>query len=156
MQTLIKGYTFSLTEPFHPGTVITKGEAQALNKLRVENIANNLRELVNKAVATLEPGEMLSQEKLAEIQAEITRYDLGYQFLERHSPRTRLGAIEQEARAVARERIEAQARRDGAELTEEQIEQLVGETEGLPAVQEEARLRVSARRRVTSEGLDSL
>ncbi len=156
MQIRIKSYTFSLSEPFQPGTVITKAEAQALNDLRSENIQNNLRKAVADAVAVLGPDELLSQEALAELQAKFTAYDNSYTFTERHTPKPRLGDIEAEARAVARERVEVLARRVGETLSEADVDAAVAEMAGLPAIVEEARMRVSARRRVLGEGLDSL
>lgn len=156
MQTRIKGYTFTISEPFQSGTIITKGEAQALNDLRVENIANNLRKLVNDQVALLAPGAQLSETVLAELQAKFTEYDQNYRFLEKHVPRPRLGDIEEEARALARERAEEQARQAGQVLTEEELEALGAEMEKLPAIREEARERVAAKRRVLAEAIEDL
>ncbi len=155
MQTRIKSYTFAISEPYQAGTIITKGEAQALNTLRLENIANNMRELVNREI-TLAGAELLSKETLAALQAKFTEYDHGYQFLEKSSPRFKPGDIDQEARVIARERVEAQLRQIGSTLDEERMEAAIAENEKLPGVQEEARLRVSARRRVISDGLESL
>ena len=156
MQTRIKGYTFTISEPFQPGCVITKGEAQALNNLRVENIANSLRDRVDEAVAQLAPGEILSQATLDSIQARITAYDIAYQFLEKHQPRVRLGDIEAAAREVARERVEAAQRAQELQLSEEELEAQVLANEGLPAVLEEARVRVAARRKALTESLSDL
>lgn len=156
MQTRIKGYTFTLSEPFQAGTVITKGEAQALNDLRVENIANNLRKLVNDELALLPEGTMIAQHRLDEIQARIGEYDRGYQFLEKHTPRDRPGDIEREARAIAQDRVEQQVRAAEASLSEEQLEAAVAEMEKLPSVREEARERVAARRRGLAESLADL
>lgn len=161
MHTRIAGYTFTISEPFQAGTVITKGEAQALNTLRLENIANNLRKLIAKAQAGLSPADdgIIPAQVLEAIQAEITQYDLAYQFLEKNNSRSKLGDIEEEARVIARERIEAMARQEGLSeppYSVEQLDQLVLEQAELPAIKEEARMRVSARRRVLGEGLESL
>lgn len=157
MQIRIKSYTFHLSTPYQAGTVITKGEAQALNNLRVENIQNNLRKLVTDACAGLAQDELLSPQTLAEIQAKFTEYDSKYQFAEKIGLKARLGEIEEEAREVARERVEASFRHDGSALPAEDIvELMVIDQAELPNIKEEARMRVSARRRVFSEGLDSL
>lgn len=156
MQTRIKGYTFTLAEPFAEGTVITKGEAQALNGLRIENISNNLRKLINDELAGLPEGQQISQCRLDEIQARISEYDLGYKFLEKHQPMVRVSDTEAEALAIARERVEAQLRQLGSSLEEEQMEAAVAANARLPAVQEEARERVQARRRALGEALADL
>ncbi len=156
MQIRIKGYTFNLSEPFQPGTVITKGEAQALNDLRSENIQNNTRKLVAEATATLAEGELLSQDTLAQIQSKITQYDQGYSFLEKHQPRPRVGDIEAEARQVALEIVEAAARREGITLSESELEQHVAQRATLPLVIEAARDRVAVKRRAMAGGLDAL
>lgn len=154
--TRIKGYTFHISDPFHPGTVITKGEAQALNELRVENIANNLRGMVARALEGLAPGELLSQEKLAELQTAITRYDHGYVFVEKQQLRPRLGDLETEALAVGREVVLAALRREGVEVDEEEIDRLTEQKASDPQVQATARERVAAKRRALSGGLDTL
>jgi len=153
MKIRIKGYTFTLSEPFQAGTVINKAEAQALNSLRSENIQNNLRSMVEKAGAGLGPNELIPTETLVEIQAKLTEYDLAYQFAEKKQPRSRLGDIEEEARVIARERVQIELNRDelgGASWTEEQIEFQVNQYAELPAVIEEARQRVQARRSALS------
>lgn len=152
----IKGYTFSLSVPYSEGSVLTKGEAQALNALRIENICNNLRDLVNKAIGVLPEGELLSEATIAEIQAAFTKYDQGYTFAEKHIPRPKKGLLESEAQLVAEERVDAEARRLGRELSELEREQLVEEYIELPAVKDEARARASAKARASTESLESL
>lgn len=144
MQIRIKGYTFRLSEPFQPGTVITKAEAQALNDLRAENIQNNFRKLVNAATAGLPPEHLLEQDAIRQLQEKLTEYDVGYQFLEKPGTRARLGDIEAEARVIAKGREES--------ATETRLSELA-ETE---EVLEEARKRVMARRRALSGGLADL
>lgn len=156
MHIRIKGYTFQLTEPYTQGTVLTKGEAQALNILRAENIQNNLRSAVVEALSGLEPNELLPAEVLATLQTTMTKYDLSYQFLEKHSQRPKRGDIELAIREVAEERVMSQSRQAGLELPPETFESEVGLMEQLPAVIEEARARVSARRRATTGSLADL
>lgn len=158
MSIRIKGYSFQLSAPYGAGTVLTRGEAQALNNLRAENIQNNIRKLVVDATAELLPGQLLEPGKLAELQAKITQYDRGYQFLEKHSPKPRVGEIELETRAVAQERVEAALRAEGLEdsTSPAELEELIQAQLELPAVIEEARARVATRHRVLSEGLGDL
>lgn len=157
MQIRIKGYTFTLSEPFSAGVVITKGEAQALNALRAENIQNNLRELVNAELAVLGHGELIPAGKLVEIQSKLTSYDQGYQFVEKHSSKLRIGDIEVEARAIALERVEEQLRvAEHDPLVGEELDRQVAAMAGLPSVIEEARVRVAAKRRALNDGLADL
>ena len=150
MKIRMKGYTFNLSEPFQAGTVISKAEAQALNALRSENIQNNLRVLVDRAAAELPENTLLSTETLAELQAKLTEYDHKYQFVERHQSRGRVGDIEAEAAQIARERVMAEMALAEVEWEEPQIAAQVAQYEGLPAVIEEARQRVQAKRSVLS------
>lgn len=155
MQVRMKGYTFSLSTPYEPGHRLTPGEAKALNDLRLENIQNNFRHKINAQIARLEPGQLLAQHVLDELQAELSAYDADYKFNEK-STRSRMGDIEREARAIARERVLAQATLHDLQLTDEFIAVLIEQDCKLPAVIEEARNRVAARRAALSAGLESL
>lgn len=154
----IKGYSFQLSAPYREGTVLTRGEAQAMNSLRTENIQNNVRKLIIDATAELLPGQLLSQETLEALQAKITQYDRNYTFQEKHTPKPRVGEIEQETLTVAQERVESGLRAADKEelIGTAEYERLVQIQLDLPAVLEEARARVAARRQVLSESLSDL
>ena len=99
MKTTIQGYSFDITEPYEVGAKMGAIEAKALNQLRAENIGNNQRKAVQAAIEkqpqvpvrdangnarvdadgkpVTEP-ERLSDEQLAELQAELTGYDEEY------------------------------------------------------------------------------
>lgn len=157
MQTVrIKGYPFQFSTPFQAGTVLTKGEAQALNQLRLENVTNNLRDEVKKQVELLEDGELLSTAALTELQTRFTKYDREYQFLEKHIPRPRKGLLETEAMLVASERVDVEAAQSGRELSDEERTALVKELVLLPAVLEEARERAGARQAALRSSLSDL
>lgn len=157
MHIRIKGYTFQITEPFQAGTVLTKGEAQALNGLRAENIQNNLREIVGEETAKLGQGELLPQGTLDSLQLRLTSYDLGYQFVEKHTPRPRKGDIEAEARSIAEEQVASQYRQAGViAWTLEALEADISTMEKLPAVLEEARARVTAKRAAMQGNIEDL
>lgn len=145
----MKGYTFTLSAPYAEGHSLTSAEAQALNDLRTENIGNNFRSRVNEQIGRLAPGELLPQNILDGLIAELAVYDAAYQFAEK-SGRSKLGDIEREIQAVAKERAEAQAEAPS------QLAELIAEFIGLPAVLEEARSRVAARRSALAGGMDSL
>lgn len=152
----IKHYQFTLSEPFAPGHQLTGAEAQALNALRAENIRNNFAKRVDKAIAVLLPGEVLSAEALRELQVVLGTYDSGYGFVGKHEPRLKLSALEVEIRAVAQERVEEQARGLGKDLDSSELESLVGQMASVPGVQEEARLRLQERMKVTVGSLEDL
>jgi hypothetical protein len=156
MQIRIKGYSFLLSEPFRAGSVLTRGEAQALNGLRVENIQNNTRKWVAEATEGLPEGTLLSQEALAVLQARLTEYDLSYQFLERVEARAKKGDLEQALREVALEKAQSEGRASGLDLSETEIEELARNYETLPAVIEEARARAAARRQAAIGSLEDL
>lgn len=156
MQIRIQGYQFEVSEPYEPGQAINLGEAQALNQLRSENIMDNLRKVVRERQDLLPPGHLLSQLDLAELQAIISRYDSVYQFAEKHRPRPKLGAIETEARRVAQERAEAQVRQLGRDASAAEIEARVVALLADPSIQDEARRRVAAQRRVVGSLADLL
>lgn len=145
----IKGYSFSLSNPYTEGHSLTAAEAQALNKLREENISNNFRSQVNEQVSRLAPGELLAQSVLDSLQQALTAYDELYQF-NMKAGRNRLGDIDKEILAVARERAIYQAGPDA------DLQPLIDEFVKLPAVIEEARNRVAAARSAIADGLESL
>lgn len=157
MQVRIKGYAFSLAEPYAEGHRLTASEAKAVNDLRAENIQNNFRSKVNAAVANLAPGELLPQAVIDGLKAELADYDQKYTFAEKVG-RSRLGDLEQAALAVAAERVQAQLIATGSQhsIISEEAQKLIAETALLPAVVEEARARVTARRSALSGGMESL
>jgi hypothetical protein len=156
MQIRIRSYPFTLAEPFRAGTVLTKGEAQALNALRAENIRNNVARVVHEAIAVLPEGTLLASETLAQLQARITQYDLSYQFLERHEPKARPGAIEAEARAIAQDGVLARRRQAGETLEGPEAEAEIDFASQSDAVLALARARVEARARVSASALEEL
>ena len=114
MKTTIQGYSFDITEPYKEGDKMGAIEAKALNQLRAENIGNNLRKAV-QAVIEKQPQvsskdengnvktelERLSDEQLAELQAELTSYDEEYTLDMARGGRT-TDPVEKMARDIAR------------------------------------------------------
>jgi hypothetical protein len=154
MKIRIRQYQFEVSEPFAGGQEITRADRQALDRLRAENIRNNVVKVVEEVTALLAPGQLLSQDALGELQRRIDRYDQGYKFLERHEPRGKPGLIEAEIRRVAEERCEAQFR--GVHATEEMRQARLVTLERDDGVVEEARRRVEEQARVAAESLDGL
>jgi len=122
MKTTIQGYTFDVTEPYGAGAKIGDVEARALNQLRAENIGNNQRKVVQAMIEkqpkvpvkdengnvkvdangdSVTEHERLSDEQLAELQADLTNYDEGYTLDMARGGRT-TDPVEKMARDIAR------------------------------------------------------
>lgn len=89
----ISGEAFEVSAPYVPGHVLNEAEAKVLNQTRAENIGNNFRAAVKKA---LETGN------LAEVKAQIAEYDSKYEFSMTQA-RTPIDPIEAEAIKIAKE-----------------------------------------------------
>jgi hypothetical protein len=73
----IAGVTFSVSQPYSAGHVITEAEAKALNQVRAENIRNNMASKVKAAMeGTAKEGEP-TRDTIAQAVAE---YDASYVF----------------------------------------------------------------------------
>lgn len=155
MQVRIKGYAFQLAAPYAEGDRLTKGEAQALNGLRAENVQNNLRRLVNEAVA-LAGDRLLTPTEILSIQSQISEYDAGYTFGERTAAPPRRGDLELAAREIATETVAQRLREQGVDASPEEVEELVAQVASTPAVLEAAHARATAKRKALVDSLNEL
>lgn len=151
----ISKYQFEVSDPYSAGSVLTEGEAAALNALRAENIRNNCMGWVSAEKEELSAGELLPSDVLSVLQTRFTEYDQQYIFGARRQNR-RLGLIEAEVERVAKEFAEAQARGQGRELSDSELAEMLPQVQRLREVQEEARRRVAERERVVAASLESL
>lgn len=142
----IQGYTFTIPQPFATGHACSEGEAQALNGLYSENIANNLRDEVKKVVELLGPGEVLSAQAEAHLQGKFDTYAANYQFQAKHVSRHAKGIIEAEALQLAKEKLEAELQ-GVPPLSLEDFALKVTSYSQLPAIREAARERAGAKSR---------
>jgi hypothetical protein len=153
----IRQYSFTLAPRYSAGTVLTAGEAQALNGLMVENIRNNVDQWVASEVAALPAGTLLPAETITALQRRISDYQQQYQFNERRGAgRPRAGAIELEARQLALMRI---SEREGIVVGDISVEQFASSIDELledPSLQAEARDRVAIREAAVQRSLDDL
>jgi len=92
----IAGVAFDVTAPYLAGHVLNEAEAKVLNQTRAENIGNNFRVDVKKAI---EAGDEAS---LAAVRAALAQYDADYQF-SMTTARTPIDPIEAEAQKIAKE-----------------------------------------------------
>lgn len=158
MKIRIGQYAFGVGSPYYGGYQLGPQEADALNGLRAENIRNNVKRWVDKAQEGLPAGELLGPEALAALQDRVAEYAQGYVFGEKREPKggIRKTTFEQELRAVARERVETQARQQEVHLGEEELEAAIEAQMKLAQVVEEARRRVSKRIEIAKAALQEL
>lgn len=93
----ISGEAFEVSAPYVPGHVLNEAEAKVLNQTRAENIGNNFRAAVKKA---------LEEGKIDEVRAAIADYDSKYEF-SMTTARTPIDPIEAEAIKIAKEVVKA-------------------------------------------------
>lgn len=89
----ISGQPFEISAPYTAGHVLTEAEAKSLNQTRAENIGNNFRTAVKKAI---------DENKLDEVKDAIAKYDAEYAFSMTQA-RTPIDPLEAEAFKIAKE-----------------------------------------------------
>lgn len=99
-QISISGQLFDVSAPYAEGHVLTAAEAKVLNQTRAENIGNNFRADVKKAV---ESGD---EAAIAAVRQALAEYDANYQFSMTQA-RTPIDPIEAEAFKIAKEVVRA-------------------------------------------------
>lgn len=155
MQITIQAYSFQLSEPFQPGQVLGEAEAQALNRFRAETMRSTIARWVKTAGTGA--GELISTGDLERLQVRVGELDARFCFqFQSEGLGAKPGTIQAEARAIAIERVESEARRANVAMSLAAFEEMVGKVLELPAVQEEARKRLAVRLGVTSVALEDL
>lgn len=98
---IIDGESFSVSQPYSAGHVLTDIEARVLNQVRSENIGNNMRSAVKDAKEKKDKGDSTDFDKLAAI---VAAYDAEYTFATPGSgPSRKLDPLEREAISLAKE-----------------------------------------------------
>lgn len=154
-------HQFGFHSRYQAGHPCTPAEAAALDRLRVEHVRHNLRQLFARECATLLPGEVLGEAALARLQQQVEQYAERYEFPLVHpdgasAAAPRQSTLVRELHEVATEVVEAQARQQGLELGPDELERGVAAAMELPAVQREARKRLEVRAAVAAEALEDL
>ena len=108
----IQGVVVSITQPYAEGHTVTAAEAKALNQVRAENIGNNMRARIKKALEEADGDVAAIQES---VQADVSEYDANYEFTLASvgGGSTRMDPIEKEARKIANSLIMAKLREMG-------------------------------------------
>lgn len=123
---IIAGETFTVSQPYAAGHVLTEVEAKVLNQVRAENIGNNLRETIKEALELREKGDTSKYDALAQT---VAAYDAEYTFSMGGGGggATRLDPVEREAKSLAESYVREDLRKKGRKwnqvpegLTEEQ------------------------------------
>jgi hypothetical protein len=114
---LIAGESFTISQPYLEGHVLTAAEAKTLNQVRSENIGNNMRTQVKEALEAKEAGDSSKYDALA---AAVAQYDAEYTFAMGGSgvSTRRLDPVEREARAIATDLIRADLAAKGRKITQ--------------------------------------
>lgn len=112
---LIDGESFSISQPYEPGHVLTEAEAKTLNQTRSENIGNNLRSAVKDAKEARDNPEKPDSTAFDGLIALVAKYDQDYNFsMGGGGGSTRkLDPIEREAKSLATEYIKADLAKKG-------------------------------------------
>lgn len=155
MKIQLSHYEFELSDRYRAGSVLTDGEAKALNIERSDRIRNRAARFLER-MAKPEGAGVLTGEPRQRLYDYVAKQDETFEFETRATLRVKIGTLEAEIRAVARERAEALARGRQRENDAELIGQLF---EGLledPATESEAAARIEARVAATAGGLGDL
>lgn len=109
----IHGEAFEVSTPYAEGHTITAAEAKALNQVRAENIANNVRKAVKAALESENP-----EEALAQVHAAFAEYDKNYEFTlaSARGSRSTMTPLEKEALKVAKAWLVQKLREAGTTL----------------------------------------
>lgn len=144
----IHGEKFTVGAPYAEGHTLTAVEAKVLNQVRAENIGNNFRADVKKA---LDGGG-----NLAEVRAKFVEYDGTYTFAAGGSTRTPVDPVEREAQSIAKLAVKDKIREKhgksvkeylAVEGNQEKYDAAVEQIASQDDVLKEAKKRVAARKK---------
>jgi len=156
----VQGVVVTVAAPYAPGHAITEAEAKALNQVRAENIANNVRKTVQEIITAAGGAEALTDEHKAQIQAAVAERDSKYEFTMASvgGGREPVDPLTKECRAVARAFLTGKLKEKG--LTQKQYAEQNGEDAFLGKVIELADhpeiMKVARKNLATREGLASI
>jgi len=109
----IHGEAFEVSTPYSEGHQITAAEAKALNQVRAENIANNVRKAVKAALESENPDAAM-----AEVRKAFAEYDKNYEFTlaSARGSRSTMTPLEKECHRVAKAWLVQKLREAGTTL----------------------------------------
>jgi hypothetical protein len=166
-QVTIAGETFEIKAPYEEGHTLNAAEASVLNQTYLENIRNNAAGKIKAAKEKAEEagavfsldvpvggeGEDAGKTLRQLINEYAESYEFGIRVARNSEP---ADPVEREARAIAREAINAKLRASGVkrkDISDEAFEEALKKHSQNPAIVKEAQRRVKAKE---SLGLDEL
>lgn len=153
----VQGIVVTVSAPYVAGHPITDAEAKALNQVRAENVANNVRKAVQEIIDAAGGKEAVTDEHKAAAQALVTEKDNGYEFTLASvgGGREPIDPLVKESRAVAKSFLTAKLKEKG--LTQKQYAEANGEDAFMSKVIELADhpeiVKVAKKNLATREGL---
>ena len=156
----VQGIVVSVSAPYVAGHVISEAEAKALNQVRAENVANNVRKAITEMIETAGGKDAISEETKAAAQALVAEKDAAYQFTMASvgGGREPVDPLAKECRAVARAWLSAKLKEKG--LTQKSYAEAHGEDAFAAKVAELADhpeiVKVAKKNLSTREGLASI
>lgn len=156
----VQGIVVSVNSPYAAGHTITEAEAKALNQVRAENIANNVRKAIQEIIDAAGGKEALTDEHKAAAQALVTEKDASYEFTLASvgGGREPVDPLTKECRAVAKAFLSAKLKEKG--LTQKSYAEQHGEDAFMARVVELADhpeiVKVAKKNLATREGLASI
>ncbi len=156
----VQGVVVTVAAPYAPGHQITEAEAKALNQVRAENIANNVRKTVTEIINAAGGAEALTDEHKAQIQAAVSERDATYEFTLASvgGGREPIDPLTKECRAVAKAFLAGKLKEKG--ITQKQYAEQNGEDAFMSKVIEIADhpeiVKVAKKNLATREGLASI
>lgn len=161
ISTSILGIALTLTAPYAEGHALTEIEAEVLNRVRAENIGNNLRAAVAKENTGTSKEPAFSADALAKIEELAKSYDAEYVFTKRAAGEGRksVDPIQSEARKLARSVITEKLRAAGRSTKDVEKEKLEAAIDQLAAnadIQKRATKIVKDRQAIAASALEGL
>lgn len=156
MKIRISQYAFEVGEPYQAGHVITAIEAKELNRLRAENIRNNVRRIfVDQALQNVPDGQLLDANKLFDLIQKVESYARLYAFGGGAS-KPKITWFEQQLREYAAELVETELRALEMKLEPAALDLAIEDRCKRPEVIEEARRRATIASDVAQQELQDL
>jgi len=152
MKISISQYSFSVREPYSEGTELTLAEAQALNRLRAENIRNNLGKQWAKTLIKAKGAPSLAE--LEAFREKVAEYDLEYKFAEQVNQAQ--ATIETEIEAIVLAQVEEEIRLSSIEVNKFEYNAMLAKARRSENVLHKAQHRLKTKQEIAAKLIDEL
>lgn len=151
-QIRIHSHSFQLSDPYTSGRPVGPEELFQLDRLRAENIRNNLAKQMDK-----EGKWPLRGRDLEAFEEKVRQADETYRFPKQGSRADRKGQFDKELEAVAKDLAWQSLREQGIlDPSKQEIQIRVSQLVTQDEIQAEARRRLEAKKEAALEGLEGL